>query len=253
MTPIKLYHDLSVPLYVGETRKKRATPKPPITYLTQWKIVGNSEVHGSEIWSCGEYSATDGKYHIVVQPLGKSPVDIALTEPLRKVNDVADTIEFPSTTEGKALVTRRLGSMDLGDCSWVHRSDVQQGLFSTTSISDRLITANVSLMCATYSRGLLYVNDIASAKNLSDYEYTPYYNQNLLTFTNVYFKNSSYNTATAFGNAVTGIEFIYELATPTTELIDAVQIEESAEYSMVISQGAKAVEWSSFTTESNSD
>ena len=34
----------------------------PITYLTQWKIVGNSEVHGNEIWSCGEYNATDGKY-----------------------------------------------------------------------------------------------------------------------------------------------------------------------------------------------
>lgn len=42
------------------------SPQP--VYLTQWKIVGNSEVHGNEIWSCGEYNATDGKYHILVKP-----------------------------------------------------------------------------------------------------------------------------------------------------------------------------------------
>ena len=92
-----------------------ATPVPPIpiTYLTKWKIVGNSEVHGNEIWSCGEYNPTDGKYHILVQPLGGSIADIALAEPLRKVNDVADIIEFPSDTEGKALVTRNLALLSV--------------------------------------------------------------------------------------------------------------------------------------------
>jgi hypothetical protein len=42
---------------------------------------------------------------------------------------------------------------------------------------------------------------------------------------------------------------IYHLATPTTELVDVPQIEEAESYSMVISQGAKAVSWSSFETE----
>lgn len=45
------------------------------------------------------------------------------------------------------------------------------------------------------------------------------------------------------------IEIIYGLATPTTELVDAPQIEEAESYSMVISQGAKAVEWSNFKTD----
>lgn len=84
-----------------------------VHYLTAWKIVGNSEVHGNEIWSCGEYNATDGKYHILVKPEGGSIADIALTEPLRKVNNVADSIEFPSGTEGKALVTRNLKQINM--------------------------------------------------------------------------------------------------------------------------------------------
>lgn len=62
-------------------------------YLTDWKLIGKSEVHDNEIWSCGEFSATDNKYHIYIQSNGKI-FDIALTEPLRKVGDVADKIEF---------------------------------------------------------------------------------------------------------------------------------------------------------------
>jgi len=46
-----------------------------------------------------------------------------------------------------------------------------------------------------------------------------------------------------------GVELIYEFETPTTELVDAPQIEEAESYSMVIGQGGKAVEWSSFETE----
>ena len=57
------------------------------------------EPQPTEIWSCGEYNPIDGKYHILVQPLGGSIADIALTEPLRKVNNVADTIEFPDSSE----------------------------------------------------------------------------------------------------------------------------------------------------------
>ena len=90
----------------------KKTPPIPITYLTQWKIVGNSEVHGNEIRSCGEYNATDGKYHILVQPLGGSIADIALTEPLRKVGNVADTLAYPTETSGKALLTTRVAEID---------------------------------------------------------------------------------------------------------------------------------------------
>jgi hypothetical protein len=57
------------------------------------------------------------------------------------------------------------------------------------------------------------------------------------------------DSVTAFTSHVNGNEVILELATPTTELVDAPQIQEADSYSMVISQGGKAVEWSSFETE----
>lgn len=111
----------------------------------------------TEIWSCGEYSETDSKYHVVVLPTGKQAVDIVLDEPLRKVNDIADTLEYPLGISGKALLTTRVAEIDG--------------------------------------------------------ELTP-------------------------------------LVTPTIALVDVPQIEESTEYSNVITPGSKAVEWSEFSTDS---
>lgn len=110
----------------------------------------------TEIWSCGEYSDVDNKYHIVVLPTGKQAVDIVLDKPLRKTDNTADTLEYPTETSGKALLTIRVEE--------------------------------------------------------SGGELSP-------------------------------------LDTPTTELVDAPQIEEADSYTCEISQGAKAVEWSSFETE----
>jgi hypothetical protein len=58
--------------------------------------------------SCGKYSAEDNKYHISVHPFGKTTVDVALGEPLRKMGDAADTLEYPSTVEGKAIWTKKV-------------------------------------------------------------------------------------------------------------------------------------------------
>lgn len=58
--------------------------------------------------SCGKYFAEDNKYHISVHPFGKTTVDVALAEPLRKMGDVADTLEYPSTVEGKAIWTKKV-------------------------------------------------------------------------------------------------------------------------------------------------
>jgi hypothetical protein len=114
------------------------------------------EPQPTEIWSCGEYSNVDSKYHVVVLPTGKQAVDIVLDEPLRKTGNTADTLEYPTETSGKALLTIRVEE--------------------------------------------------------SGGELSP-------------------------------------LDTPTTELVDAPQIEEAESYTCVISQGAKAVEWSSFLTD----
>lgn len=229
---------------VADIGKK--TPPTPIAYLTQWKIVGNSEVHGNEIWSCGEYNATDGKYHILVQPLGGSIADIALTEPLRKVNNVADTIEFPSDTEGKALVTRRILSQNMGSLDWsaseTNKPEIYRMMTTVNNlykaVTDNTIAANI--LCTNYnteSAGKTFdrVKGCAVSTSQRIFVYDPDYNQS--------------NSVAAFTSHVNGYNVIVELATPTTELVDAPQIAEADSYSMVISQGAKAVSWSSFETE----
>lgn len=245
MKPIKLYTDLSVRLYEGEAAKKRGTP---ITYLTQWKIVGNSEVHGQEIWSCGEYNPTDGKYHILVQPLGGSIADIALTEPLRKYNDVADTIEFPSETEGKALVTRNLDTTNFGDLQWSQQLITSKGVYRqiTLSIGDKAKRPSSSsvpnFLCILYTP-TTYSNQVSNLQDKSIMMSTAGY---LSVYDTDYNQNGDTN---AFTTAIDGVELIYELATPTTEFVDAPQIQEAESYICVISQGAKTVSWSRFETD----
>lgn len=217
-----------------------------IAILTAWKIVGNSEVHGQEIWSCGEYNPIDGKWHILVQPQGGSIADIALTEPLRKYNDTADTIEFPSDTEGKALVTRPLGSTDMGTLNFKSVTTAVENIYRIATAALKNVIAKVSssnvkgnIICAIY--------DTVTANNT--------YNTNKVGIAvndggtlSIYDDNYNQSTDTeAFLEHINGVELIYELVTPTTELVDAPQIEEAESYTCVISQGGKAVEWSSFT------
>ena len=226
-----------------------------IAILSAWKIVGNSEVHGNEIWSCGEYNPIDGKYHILVQPQGDSVADIALTEPLRKVNDVADTIEFPSNTEGKALVTRPFKSVDMSTIEWyMYNSSKTQsdgiyciyGLLADgkqLSTNDNAVVQNIlTPRYRTTNFNTAYIISSDNNKIISYGCYSSYRNA-------IRIQDSDYNqsdSATAFKTAVRGVELIYELETPTTELVDAPQIEEADSYSMVISQGGKAVSWSGF-------
>ena len=197
-----------------------------------------------EIWSCGEYNATDGKYHILVQPLGGSIADIALDEPLRKVNDVADTIEFPSETEGKALVTRK---------NIFIQKSFNGGYFDSTG------TVFFSNLISDDIVKITYVDrfTISICNKLETSYIFAMRNANMIAM-------GTYNGAAIFRNyeieqtvdaykawlATLGeLDLICQLATPTTELVDAPQIEEADSYSMVISQGGKAVEWSGFETE----
>lgn len=223
---------------VADIGKK--TPPTPIVYLTNWKIVGNSEVHGNEIWSCGEYNATDGKYHILVQPLGGSIADIALDAPLRKVNNVADIIEFPSDTEDKALVTRVLKEVNVTSSASGMAKNANSDFYRMIFFSypDKKLNNIVFMAEYTTSKDPYRSQDKSMACSV--------------TSRNVSLYDERFNQAdstNAFREYLQGAKLIYELETPITELVDAPQIEEAESYSMIISQGAKAVEWSSFETE----
>lgn len=253
MKPIKLYTDLSVHLYEGEAAKKRGAPTP-IIYLTQWKLMGNSEVHGNEIWSCGEYNSTDGKYHILVQPQGGSIADIALTEPLRKVNDVADTIEFPSGTEGKATVTRNLKEVGMATFSWRRASSGVSGTYRfMAEVEDAYSYAATEFLKTINTGGYENARGNDTYYHSSEERMIGMYGvSGTSTYPSLAVYDPNYNQAddlSAFLTYISDKRMIYRLATPTTETIQVPQIEEADSYSCVISQGGKAIEWSSFETE----
>lgn len=219
---------------------------PTDTYTSANAVPFSAFTHteNKEIWSCGEYNATDGKYHILVQPLGGSIADIALTEPLRKVNNVADTIEFPSDTEGKALVTRNLALLFTTKFV-VDHMDSQNKLCLTTSKFNGAnydSTKDGGILCNKIEKGL-------SLNNARKYDGECFALQSI----NVWVRNGAIEQTTesyqSYFDNLGAIEVVYQLSTPTTELVDAPQIQEAESYSMVISQGGKAIGWSSFETE----
>ena len=223
--------------------KKTPVPPQPIIYLTQWKMMGNSEVHGQEIWSCGEYSAVDGKYHILVQPQGGSIADIALDEPLRKVNDVADSIEF---ADGVATLTRNFASVDISTYRYI-ADTTRNGKYRFVAYNQPLpnaklpatTSATIIMLCALYNT-VTALNIYAEITGIS-----------LSSAGAIGIYDENYNESTskdALMAHIQGAELIYELDTPTTETIQVPQIEEVDSYSCFISQGAKAVSWSSFET-----
>ena len=219
----------------------------PITYLTQWKIVGNSEVHGNEIWSCGEYNATDGKYHILVQPQGGSIADIALDAPLRKIENISDTIEFPSGTEGKALVTRNIASILLGDISFRYNANSDRLCFDAPYSSNRSF-ANIALK-TNQGGNLMVASYQAGSWSFASDDVNIDMCIGMSGNGDLRMRDLRYNDLETFKAHIADYELLFLLATPTTELVDAPQIAEADSYSCVISQGAKAVSWSSFETD----
>ena len=240
-----LYKDIRIPLVKEIDFTKSSGKGSTIQYLTQWQMLGNSEVHGNEIWSCGELGE-DTKYHIYVSSNGKV-FDIALTEPLRKVNSIADKIEFE---DGVATVTRLLSSVDLGNFNYTQATTGVSGKYRyRVQINSAKPTINGNtlgnLLCAEYTTitaGQTWTN-LQEGISMNEYRYIAIYDAN--------YDTEGTDTKNAFVNHLQGVELIYELATPTTELVDAPQIEVSPTdtYTCVISQGAKAVSWSSFETE----
>ena len=246
---INLVEDHNIYLCEGGPVYNGGVQPAPITYLTQWKIVGNSEVHGNEIWSCGEYNATDGKYHILVQPLGGSIADIALTEPLRKANDVADSIDFPSNTDGKALVTRLFGSVVLSNLTWLANTTTVEGKYRMTS--NRITAAKLPASNNETTNILSPMYETKPVSKMGPYNAKTGIALSINGTISVYDENyNQSDSVSSFEEHVNGVELIYELASSTTELVDAPQIEEAESYTCVISQGGKAVEWSSFETNS---
>lgn len=196
-----------------------------------------------EIWSCGEYSEVDNKWHIRILPEGYGVVDIALDEPLRKVNDVVDTIEFAN---GVATLIRKCAYVDLGTFAWSYFSN------NRVTVRDELpIRPGPNDVCQILNNGgYTSVNGKGISSSSTQDKVIAYFTlAQAATGNGFVIRDESFSDAQDAKQKLAGIYAVYELATPTTETIQVPQIEEADSYTCVISQGGKAVEWSSFETE----
>lgn len=201
---------------------------------------GNSEVRDGQILSCGDYNEQTGKYDIRIFN-GVSVVTISLDEPLRKVGDVADNIEFPTDTPNTARVTRKIGSVDIGSQKWIKQSfsyDVQCDRFACQTINKSLGYYNI---LTEYPQNIAIITNFAQVNG----EFCSGNNNNI----NVYISQlkDKYLTANDFANAHKGKMILFELATPTTSYVSVPTIQASNTYTPM----NMALGWSAFTYDSD--
>ena len=110
--------------------------------------------------------------------------------------------------------------MDLGDLTWQKRSDIAPGLFSSPSITDYKFIYGCSGICDGYAYSGTVAGAVA-ASQLNDKTVSLYW-QASGTGSVIYVLDASKDSMTAdqFKAAMDGIQFVYELATPTTESAD---------------------------------
>ena len=142
-----------------------------------------------------------------------------------------------------------LKSVDMGDCEWVSMKNNNQTTYRYRTNSVTNIDAPSSVTKGILLSAKYETRDIGSLampiEGIGCYSASGE--------SRIYCYDSIAGTvddSVAFREYVKGVEVIYKLVTPTTETIQAPQIAEAESYSMVISQGGKAVEWSSFITDS---
>lgn len=115
---------------------------------------------------------------------------------------------------GELVVDR--ASVDLGTLDWVYRGEFATGLFSVTSnLFEYKFAHNTRSISSKYQYYGTNNGVATAAAVLSDKMYSFYYLQNQ-SGRGIYVKDASYSDATAFKSAMSGVQLVYELATPIT-------------------------------------
>lgn len=118
-----------------------------------------------------------------------------------------------ATPQVITIPRKRLVAVDLGTLSWTYNSN---GFFYAT-ISDIKLLANDSVVLNAYCG--LYLNVSYNGFN-ANMQMCQSYNSNLLRI-----KNSSYNDATTFKNAMSGTYLFYETSQDVADITDTLPIE----------------------------
>lgn len=195
-----------------------AIDKKPL-YNNGTGTFGYKLAESKQILSCGDLGEDD-KYHVLIKADSKV-IDIPLDEPLRKVGNVADTMEFPTDTPNTARVTRRIKSMNLSNLQYRVMYDNTTGTSKYVVVmlpSDAAYTTK--LLCDKlsneYNAGQIY-NGAFGIANRNDGNVQ-------VGFPNVKTTDDYYAQAKE-------ATILYELAEPTTSYISVPSIPLAKAYS----------------------
>lgn len=114
----------------------------------------------------------------------------------------------------KAVVN--VGDVDLGDFTWIHRTEVEQGVFSIPlDVLDYAYKPNAPMILGEYTYYYGSVDSAYSMRNLPNRTLGSFYSTETV-HTTLYAKDYSYARAADFKAAMSGVMLNYELATPLT-------------------------------------
>ena len=160
--------------------------------------------------------------------------------PYNKTTDLS--LALGQTVYGGSLDVRtgkftvKYGIVDLGDLSWQSRHTAYANVFSTESLTDYKIANDANAVCSGFNYDGI-VTGIASFALKGDGTICLYYSTSSSRRV-LYVKDSRYSTdANAFTTAVTGIKFVYELATPFTIQLTPHEISLLKDYAYVSTNG----------------
>ena len=154
-----------------------------------------------------------GKYAIPIvisDGVNETTTDIYLTEPLRKIYEFADYIDFAN---GK--VVRVIGKTDLGDYDYNYTHASSLDIYNTsTDVADMAKLAQSSDVpiwaCDSY---------VPILRTEGAYNNTMRYSSSNLNRTQVSMTNNDFTDPADFKQAMSGVYLYYKLATPTEETI----------------------------------
>lgn len=161
-----------------------------------------------EIQSVGEYDENLNKYKIPVK-VNDNVTNIYLDEPLRKVGDYADYIDFEN---GK--IVRNIVKINLSDLSWTTNStSSKKGQFWAKPNLNIIYPESTSLvsnfLCTDYS--VVKYTDYSLKDNII-------YSANNTKL--IYVRDTDYTDLETFKSEVKGVLLLAQLATPTEETIE---------------------------------
>lgn len=154
----------------------------------------------------------EGDTATAYEPYFNQTTNIYLSEPLRKLGDLTDYIDY-----AEQKVVRNVKSTKLSSLDWVARTEIAAGIFATTSLTDRLYSSSALCLIDCYS----YKNTISAGSMMArqpDNSVCLYYITSRIGNT-LYVKDTNASTPAELLERVGDNNLYYQLETPTEESI----------------------------------